>query len=485
LTDSVAVQENPSDSFTPRRRYERLNVTGRGMEFPAALSRPRIGQSSLTQMRINLTERPNQTAPDLRSAAELAPSLALPWIVRLRYGVLIGQTALILAARYLFEIKLPIEWLTLPLATVAVSNLLFRRASETLGVRRSLGSFLALDTVCLTALLALSGGPANPFSLLYLVQITLSAVVLSREWTWGLGILSMACFGFLFPLHVRVSIFEGHHTGEGFSVHLIGMWIAFATGTLLITVLIGKISEALRKREQEVLSLQHQLARHERLASIVTLSAGAAHELGSPLATIAIAAKDLEVAASTSENGGAVYSDARLIRAEVERCSQILLQMSARGAEPHGEAPSPVDLGQFVKTVHKGFAAQAQRQIQVTTSGKSGPVLLPKEATRQALSALIKNALDSSPDGLPVSVSAEATEKCVRFVVIDLGSGMGPEILERIGEPFFTTKAPDNGMGLGTFLVRVFAERLGGDLIFESEPGKGTRATLELPQGPI
>ena len=455
------------------------------MEILAALSRPHIGHSPLTQMRINLTERPNQAVPDLRPAGELAPSLALPWIVRLRYGVLIGQTTLILAARYVFEIELPIGWLALPLAVMAASNLLFHRASAALGIRRALGSFLALDTVCLTALLALSGGPANPFSLLYLVQITLSAVVLSREWTWGLGILSMACFGFLFPLHVRVSIFEGHHTNEGFSVHLIGMWIAFATGTLLITVLIGKISEALRKREQEVLSLQHQLSRHERLASIVTLSAGAAHELGSPLATIAIAAKDLELAASTLENGSAIDSDARLIRSEVERCRQILLQMSARGAEPQGEVLSTVDLGSFLETVRQGFDSQAQRLIQVTTSGNASCVVLPREAARQALSALIKNALDSSPDGLPVSVSAEATEKCVRFVVIHLGSGMGPEILERIGEPFFTTKAPDNGMGLGTFLVRVFAERLGGDLIFESEPGKGTRATLELPQVPI
>jgi len=472
-----------SDSFTPRRRYERLDkVTGRGMEILVALSRPHIGHSPLTQMRIDLTERPHQAVPDLRPAGELAPSLALPWIVRLRYGVLIGLTTLILAARYLFAIELPMGWLTLPLATVALSNLLFHRASAVLGVRRALGSFLALDTLCLTALLALSGGPANPFSLLYLVQITLSAVVLSREWTWGLGILSVACFGSLFPLHVRVSIFEGHHTNEGFSVHLIGMWIAFATGTLLITVLIGKISEALRKREQEVLSLQHQLSRHERLASIVTLSAGAAHELGSPLATIAIAAKDLEAVASTSENGGTVYSDARLIRAEVERCSQILLQMSARGAEPHGEAPSPVDLGQFVETVHKGFAPQAQRQIQVTTSGKSGPVLLPKEPTRQVLSALIKNALDSSPDGRPVILSAEASDQCVRFAIVDEGCGMSPEIMERIGEPFFTTKAPGNGMGLGTFLARVFAERMGGSLTFESDPGRGTRAVLELPQ---
>ena len=88
--------------------------------------------------------------------------------------------------------------------------------------RRILGILLTLDTLCLTAVLSLTGGPANPFTLLYLVQITLSAVILSKEWTWALGGLSVACFAFLFPVHTIVPVFEAHHTSQGFSVHLAG-----------------------------------------------------------------------------------------------------------------------------------------------------------------------------------------------------------------------------------------------------------------------
>jgi two-component system sensor histidine kinase RegB len=367
-----------------------------------------------------------------------------------------------------------VGWLAVPLAVTAASNLLLPRLAERLGARPALGYSLALDTVCLTALLGLTGGPANPFSLLYLVQIALSAVVLSKAWTWALGVLSVGCFGFLFWAHAPLDAFEGHHTMQGFSTHLVGMWVAFVAAALLITIFIGKVSQALREREQEVLRLQNQLARHERLASIVTLAAGAAHELGTPLATIAVASRELEVSKDSD-----VAEDARLIRSEVERCSRILQQMSARGAELPGEAPVPIELAEFLEEVRQGFPPAAQEHLRTTASGEG--VTLPVEAARQALNALVKNALDASAGGQPVSLSAERIGGAVTFTVTDSGCGMSPATLNRIAEPFFTTKAPGSGMGLGTFLARVFAERLGGTLTFESETGKGTRAVLELP----
>jgi two-component system sensor histidine kinase RegB len=292
----------------------------------------------------------------------------------------------------------------------------------------------------------------------------------------------MACFACLFPLHVPLAVFEGHHGNSGFSVHLVGMWIAFAAGTLLITIFVGKVSEALRKREQEVLSLQSQLARQERLASIVTLAAGAAHELGSPLATIAIAAKDLENAAYEGAVGAEIGADARLIRAEVERCRRILSQMSVQSGDPQGGAP-PVDLHSFLAKVRADFLPPAQRLIQIGDHSNGLHAVLPDEATRQVLSALIKNALDSDPGGNAVRISADVLGGMVRFVVADQGCGMSSETLNRIGEPFFTTKAPGQGIGLGTFLARIFTERMGGNLVFESVQGKGTTAILEIPQG--
>ena len=388
---------------------------------------------------------------------------------------------MILTAHFVFGVQLPISWLILPLAVAALSNLLMHRFMGAFSDRHTLGILLTLDTLSLTALLSLTGGPANPFTLLYLVQITLSAVILSKEWTWAIGGLSVAGFAFLFPVHVRVSVFESHHTNEGFSVHLAGMWIAFAAASFVITLFIGKVSEALRKREQEALSLRDQVARDERLASIVSLAAGAAHELGTPLGTIAVVSRDLELLGQGALGSPDIASEARLIRSEVERCRLILQQMSARGAELAGETPAPLDLRETLGSVKQEFAPPERDLVRTEVAGECREVVLPPDATRQALLALVRNALDASDGKRPVMLTAQCAAGTVSFTVRDSGCGMRRETLERVAEPFFTTKPPGRGMGLGTFLVRAYAEALHGSLVFESEAGEGTAVTLELP----
>ena len=431
-------------------------------------------------MRVCVTEHRDRLTPDLRPSGELAPSLALPWITKLRDGMLIGQVTLVLMTNYLFHTALPLKWLAIPLGLTAASNLVLHLRMQRFSNRSALGMLLAFDTVCLTALLALSGGAANPFSLLFLVEITLSAVVLSRAWTWTLGALSILGFASLFWVHVPIPAFEGHHDSGGFSVHLVGMWIAFAVGALLITVFIGKVSEALRRQEQEALQYQRRLAQHERLASIATLAAGAAHELGTPLATIAVASRELEMGGNGSGGGASLADDARLIRSEVERCSGILRQMSGRSAEPAGEMPALISLEELCVQV-KSELPPEQRGLVDTEVRRNVTAFLPKVAARQALSALVKNALESSAPGQHVTLTAQSEVGQIRFTIKDTGCGMSAESLNHIAEPFYTTKGTGGGLGLGTFLARLFAERLNGSLAFESEVGIGTTATLELP----
>ena len=432
-------------------------------------------------MRVCVTEHRDPPTPDLRPTGELAPTLALPWIAKLRDGMLAGQVALVLATQFLFHMALPLRWMALPLALTAASNMLVHQYPRTFSARPALGVLLAFDTICLTALLALSGGPANPFSVLYLVEITLSAVVLSRAWTWMLGGLSILGFASLFWAHVRIPAFEGHHETEGFSVHLVGMWIAFAVGALLITFFIGKVSEALRRQEQEALQFQQRLAHHERLASIATLAAGAAHELGTPLATIAVASRDLELSGNGASTDGGITDDARLIRSQVERCSQILRQMGGRGAEPAGEMPALISLKEICAQVKSQLPSEKSGLVQIEVE-RDETAFLPVGAARQALLALVKNALDSSAPAQSVTLVAQAEPGTIQFIVQDAGCGMSPETLNRIAEPFFTTKGTGGGLGLGTFLARLFAERLNGSLTFESDLGAGTKAILELPR---
>jgi two-component system sensor histidine kinase RegB len=416
-------------------------------------------------------------------SADLAPNLALPWVSRLRYGMVAGEAVIILGMAYGFRLNLPLPWTLAPLVVVLASNIALGRL-RVLPARfpqQTLGAIFCLDTLCLTVMLGLTGGPNNPFSLLYLVQITLSAIVLRKFWTWVLGALSTACFGLLFLFHIPLAVFQTHHIEEGLSPHLIGMWIAFVIAAALITFFTGNIAEALRRREQEVLELQDQVARHERLASMVTLAAGAAHELGTPLGTIAVAARELERYASNVLKDNATLEDARLIRSEVDRCRVILERMSAQGAQPMGETPERVRVLSLLTRVCDQFPESQRAVLRIDLTDETLDAVLPVQATAQSIAALIQNALDANLERRPIHIGAAEDGSTLRISVQDRGQGMSDGVLRRIAEPFFTTKEPGKGMGLGTFLVRTFAQNLGGRILFVSSPGEGTTATLELP----
>ena len=434
---------------------------------------------------------PQATRTDVAAAppnsADFAPHLALPWVSRLRYGIVAGEAVIILGMAYGFQLKLPLLWTLAPLLVVLASNVLLGRM-RVLPVRfpeQTLGAVFCLDTLCLTVILGLTGGPNNPFSLLYLVQITLSAIVLRKLWTWALGALSTVCFGLLFFVHLPLAALQPHHAEPGLSPHLVGMWIAFVIAAALITFFTGKIADALRHREQEVLALQDKVARHEKLSSMVTLAAGAAHELGTPLGTIAIVARELERYAATVSGQDAIREDAKLIRSEVDRCRVILDRMSAQGAEPAGESPARVRVLDLLMRVRDRFPEAQRGLLRLDLSDERLVAYLPVEATSQSVAALIQNALDANVDPQPIHVEASEAGAALRISVRDRGHGMDDAVLRRIAEPFFTTKEPGKGMGLGTFLVRTFAENLGGSVQFDSKPGEGTTATLELPHASV
>jgi len=420
-----------------------------------------------------------------QSIPSAAPQIALPWIVRLRYAMAFGQMGTILFVRYVLCIDLPLAALAAGPALVGLSNMVLASRGSGQAVTGIATSTLvawafALDTVCLTWVLMLSGGPTNPFSLLYLVHITLSAVLLTKRRTWLLGGLSVVCFGLLF-LHYRpIPELEMHRTTGAVSLHLIGMWVGFGVAALLVAMFSGKISELLRQHEESLLHMQEELAKKDRLASLVTLAAGAAHELSTPLSTIAIIAKELESFATIQFPNASVAEDSRLIRSEVDRCGDILRRMSAQGAAPAGEALETMAADDLLARVCDELAQPDRLKIE-TGSGGNRSLTVPRRSVQQALIALVKNALEASAIDTTVRVSVRQVGDFLRFVVTDQGTGMPDEVLRRIGEPFFTTKEPGKGMGLGTFLVRSLAEQLGGRLHYESVPNAGTSAILELP----
>jgi two-component system sensor histidine kinase RegB len=430
-----------------------------------------------------ITSEPRAGSPDRDEGT--APLAAVPGLLRLRWVTVGGLALILVVLTAAFEVSLPTGRLALLIAAMAATNLALARAvarARPIG-RGALGAVFGLDIVLLTATLQLTGGPANPLSVLYLVPVTVAAVSLGRGWTWLLTALSIAGFGALFVWSLPLPSFGAAHVHAGpMSDHLLGMWLAFVAAALVIAYFVERATRALAERERELAALRATAARNERLASLTTLAAGAAHELATPLATIAVAAHELERAAAGGADAAEVLDDARLIRAEVDRCHEILDQLSGR-ASGATVAEGPLDLADLVARVRRKLSPAEADRLDERCALATSRAALPGEALARILGSLVRNAFEATPAPRRVALAAGEEGGSLRFTVRDEGLGMPPEVLARAGEPFFTTKQP-GGFGLGLFLARHFAEEFGGVLRLTSVPGAGTTAVLEFPLEP-
>jgi two-component system sensor histidine kinase RegB len=406
------------------------------------------------------------------------------WLLRLRWGAMVGQIVTIFVVVLFFEIPLPLRLIAAILAIEGLSNAAFAIwAARGKAVEPwMLGAIMAVDVLLLTCLLYLSGGAFNPFSFLYLVHIALAAVVLSPRWTWALVGMSLICFGSLFLVPSWPEIAGGHAQlhSDHMHMHLQGMWVAFAVAAGFIVYFVQRVTRALADRELQLSEARDLTARNEKLASLATLAAGAAHELSTPLSTIAVAAKELEH--QIARNGGSsdAVADAQLIREQVTRCREILVQMTADAGESMGEASEQVTLTRLLQEALGDLPDASKIELPGDSESGSQLLVVPRNPVAHAIRNVVKNAQEASSAGkVEIRTHRLAGECCIE--VSDHGSGMSPEVLGRAGEPFFTTKDPGHGMGLGLFLSRAVFTRLGGRIELDSELGRGTTVRLFLP----
>jgi two-component system sensor histidine kinase RegB len=408
------------------------------------------------------------------------PQIVLQWLARLRWMAVAGQAMATAIAVLFLHQKLPLYAINSIIALTAFSNLLIqawnlRRVPPWLVPPWLVPAVLMLDVFLLTALLHCSGGPANPFSALYLVHVAMAVVTLTEAWSWLVVSAATACYGLLFlwpplsgPLALSPPALGTAH------------WVALVLVSILIAYFVGRMTQSLRVHEKDLADARERAARNEQLAALTTLAAGAAHELNTPLSTIAVVARELEVLAQRLQLQDTLADDARLIRQEVDRCQFILGRM--RVDVLHGESQFTSILpGDLVAALQKTLRPVTGESLRIDCDADLGQLSLPLRAVEQAVSILVDNAMDASPAGAIVTLGIHRRDGRIVFEVRDRGPGMLPEVARRAGEPFFTTKPPGKGMGLGLFLARLVAEKLGGSLKLESESGQGTRAVLEIP----
>lgn len=399
-----------------------------------------------------------------------SPQYGLSWLVRLRWHALVALALAMTLAPLSIDVSVP--WLPAAalVSCLGGSNLacIAWLRSERPVRTAAIGGVLIGDTALLTAALYLSGGAQNPFVSLYAVQVTLAALLLGVGWVCGVGLASVLGYGLLLA-----SPHSGVAAGPEISLAALAITLGI-NATLVVRMVV-----AYRERQEALALAQREAAQAEKLASLATLAAGAAHELATPLGTIAVAASELDELVAEAPDQATL--EARLIREQVSRCKHILQRLGARAGSEPGELSRAVTAGEVFDRVRNELGARADRLK--TLGDRSVAFEAPLEGLTGVLANLVNNGLSASPAEAPVALALEALGEYVRFTASDRGAGISPALLPRLGEPFLTTKPPGEGLGLGLFLAFRFARACGGRLQVESEPGRGTSMHLDLPRG--
>lgn len=404
-------------------------------------------------------------------------------LVRLRWFA-IGAQAItgIVAARLLDLPVRPSDFLVVIVAET-LFNLIAQlrlQSDEEPSQRWLLGS-LIFDLVALTNLLFVSGSAFNPFTTLYIIHVAIASVMLSPMRI--AIIVAVSALGFASLFLSPSTVFWGvQHYGVGVSqtapYQLAGIWVAYVITAISVAFFTGRLSLQRRNQQRKALLAAVKAERSRRLASLAALSAGAAHEIATPLSTIAVVASDLEDAALHMQDGEEFLEDAQLIGREVGRCRAILDRMAAESGYVRGGIAAARSLDEFLDDTFERVHAPKRIQIQNDIEGDLRTDVL-NSALAHALAAVLNNAALASTT--PVLFRIYRSEDTLYFDVMDEGVGMSPDVIARATEPFFTTRDTGSGMGLGLFLAYSVTQTLNASFDIESTVGEGTRVRFGLP----
>lgn len=398
-------------------------------------------------------------------------------LVQLRWLAVAGQLVAILGVHFGLGIALPLTEMLALVAFLGVANLAIAVAVR----RNRIGPFklalaLLLDMAALTAQLYLSGGASNPFILLLLMQVVLGAILLEGSAVWLIMSVAALCYAGL-SIAYRPLAFPAGLAGRTTALFSLAGWLGFVLAALLLVLFIGRISRNLRARTIFLTELRNRAAEEDSIVRMGLFASGAAHELGTPLATLSVILGDWRRDPKLSADEE-VAAEVEVMLAEVERCKGIVTDILHSAGEPRDEALARMAACEFVQAIVNDWApTHPSTPIRLHCDTGEDRELIADPALRQALWSLFDNAAEASPNDVAVQVTARGDELCVS--VIDVGPGFNADQIASIGEPYQSTKGAGHGVGL--FLAVIVARRLGGRLDARNRDAGGAEVRLFLP----
>ena len=417
--------------------------------------------------------------PDLQQSQRLR----LNTLIRLRWLAIVGQSVTVLTVAYWLDFPLPVSLCFAFIACSAWLNLYLTFRYPSAHRLPPLAAFIILtfDSLQLAGLLYITGGLTNPFSLLLTVPVVVSATSLSLRLTALLGIVVMGAATVLVFDHMPLPWIPGINLSMPF-IYVAGVWMAVLSSIAFTAVYAWRVAEEARLLANALAATELVLQREQHLSALDGLAAAAAHELGTPLATITLVAKEMERALG---NDPKYREDVTLLRSQSERCREILKRLTSLSSEGESHlARLPfTSLIEEVVAPHRDFGIE----IRLEPASRSGrePVGHRNPGVIYGLGNLVENAVDFAANA--VIVRWRWDEREVAIDIVDDGPGFPPEIIDRIGEPYMSTRQgaePGGGLGLGLFIAKTLLERSGASLSFynANERGKGAVVQVRWPR---
>ena len=412
-------------------------------------------------------------------------SLRLDTLVRLRWLAVAGQTAAVLFVFLFLGFPLPLGLCLALIGLSALLNIALRlRYPSSLRLRSVAASFLlAYDVLQLGGLLYLTGGLDNPFVILLLVPVVVSATTLAPRPTMILSLLVVAVASGLGLVHEPLPWYPGV-TLTMPPVYSAGGWVALVSACAFTGVYTFRVAEEARQLAKALNATEMVLAREQHLSALDGLAAAAAHELGTPLATIALVAKELERAVPADSE---YADDIALLTSQAKRCRDILGKITSLSGEGDLHL-ARLPLTHLVDEVVEPYRAFATHIAIAPPQGVGPePVGRRNPAIVQGLANIVENAVDFA--ATTVEVVAEWNEAEVAITIADDGPGFAAGIIDRLVEPYVTTRArtaserPDHeagGLGLGLFIAKTLLERTGARLTLKNRPAPGSGAVVRI-----
>ena len=432
---------------------------------------------------------------------EISAKENLQWLFILRNLMIGGESLLLLISIDILKIPLHEEALWLTIVAIGSVNLYtwIRLKTDLPVTEMEIFSQLAIDVFAIAALLYLTGGATNPFTWIFLLPVILTAIVLPHAYTWYMVILTTTLYTFLIPYHATLTTVEPHlmhmdmpymsaemhdtQDQEFFNFHIFGMWFGFVCSAGLVAFFSVQLSDTIKAGERVLAEAREKSLQDERIIALGTLAASAAHDMGTPLGTMAIIAHELKDDYNPDVHTE-LHEKMHIMQDQINRCKQTLSVMSASAGELRAESGHITLLSDYLDDVINQWRSQqpgVKLNLHIDPEAPLSNSILAELTLTHSLINILNNAAKVTPidKGIDFSIYPSTVENFVGIQIRDYGPGMPGELIDKIGKTPLNESS--EGLGVGLFLTYSTISRLGGTIDISDAPSGGACIDIILP----